>query len=219
MAYLFYASLWAVGILVPVGIYYYKQWKLERIRKGQRGFRKQFRDALETLASALSIGYSMENAIKEVQSEMQIMYTDEAPITKEFVLMVRRLNLNMTTEQVWDTFSQKIQLEETESFVTVLSLAKRSGGDSIAIIRNAVRQLGDKMEVEREIETILAAKKLEFKVMCVIPLGIIGYMRISFPEFMDVLYGNPAGVLFMSGCMLCYLAAIHLGQKIIVIEV
>lgn len=133
--------------------------------------------------------------------------------------MSRQLNINMTAEQVWKELARRTQLEEVQSFVTVFTLAKRNGGDSIAIIRSAMRQIGDKMDVEREINTILSAKKLEFKVMCVIPLGIVAYMRVSFPEFMGVLYGNAAGIFFMSLCLLVYLTAIRLGQKIITIEV
>lgn len=218
-AYLFYADLWAAVLLSPLGIYYYRRKKRESIRKKQREFRGQFRDALETLASALSVGYSMENAVKEVGREMQVMYPAKALIVREFIYMSHQLNINMTAEQVWKELARRTQLEEVQSFVTVFTLAKRNGGDSIAIIRSAVRQIGDKMDVEREINTILSAKKLEFKVMCVIPLGIVAYMRVSFPEFMGVLYGNAAGIFFMSLCLLVYLTAIRLGQKIITIEV
>lgn len=218
-AYLFYADLWAAVLLAPLGIYYYRRKKRESIRKKQREFRGQFRDALETLASALSVGYSMENAVKEVGREMQVMYPAKALIVREFIYMSRQLNINMTAEQVWKELARRTQLEEVQSFVTVFTLAKRNGGDSIAIIRSAVRQIGDKMDVEREINTILSAKKLEFKVMCVIPLGIVAYMRVSFPEFMGVLYGNAAGIFLMSLCLLVYLTAIRLGQKIITIEV
>lgn len=218
-AYLFYAEVWAAVLLSPLGIYYYRRKKRESIRKKQREFRGQFRDALETLASALSVGYSMENAVKEVGREMQVMYPAKALIVREFIYMSRQLNINMTAEQVWKELARRTQLEEVQSFVTVFTLAKRNGGDSIAIIRSAVRQIGDKMDVEREINTILSAKKLEFKVMCVIPLGIVAYMRVSFPEFMRVLYGNAAGIFFMSLCLLVYLTAIRLGQKIITIEV
>lgn len=133
--------------------------------------------------------------------------------------MARQLNLNMTAEQALREFAVRTDLEEVRSFTAVFTLAKRNGGDSIAIIRNAVRQIGDKMDVEREIETILTAKKLEFKVMCIIPLAIIGYMRISFPEFMTVLYRNAAGAIFMSVCLFGYLAAVKLGQRIIAVEV
>ena len=133
--------------------------------------------------------------------------------------MVRQLNLNVSVEQVWKEFAGRVMLPEVDGFVTVFTLAKRSGGDSIAIIKNAVRQLGDKAEVKREIETIIAAKKLEFHVMSAIPFGIIVYMRMSFPTFMDVLYGNIVGACFMSGCLALYVAAWKLGERIVEIEV
>lgn len=89
----------------------------------------------------------------------------------------------------------------------------------IAIIRNSISQIRDRMEVQREIETILTAKKYEFKVMTMIPFGIIGYMRFSFPEFMKMLYGNAVGVGVMSVCLAIYLGACYLGERIIDIEV
>ena len=55
--------------------------------------------------------------------------------------------------------------------------------------------------------------------MSVIPLGIIGYMRLSFPEFMAGLYGNLPGAAFMSICLGAYIAAWKLGCKIVEIEV
>ena len=158
--------------------------------KGKRRFERQFQDALQSLEAQLNVGYSMENAIKEVQRDLQIMYDRHTLIVREFTYMVRQLNLNVTAEAAWKDFAARVALPEVDTFVTVFSLAKRSGGDSILIIKNAVRQLGDKAEVKREIDTVIAAKKMEFQIMSVIPLGIIGYMRLSFPEFMAGLYGN-----------------------------
>ena len=86
-------------------------------------------------------------------------------------------------------------------------------------MRDTVRDISGKIEVEKEIQTLLAARKLEFKVMCIIPAGIILYMRIAFPEFMNVLYGNVLGVVLMSICMGIYIAAYRIGQKIVDIEV
>ncbi|MFR4625668.1 MAG: hypothetical protein ACLT8Y_03135 [Dorea formicigenerans] len=44
-------------------------------------------------------------------------------------------------------------------------------------------------------------------------------MTVSFPEFMGNLYGNIAGRGVMTGCLIIYLGAYGLGQKIIEIEV
>ena len=116
-------------------------------------------------------------------------------------------------------FSHRVKEEDVENFVTVFGAAKRLGGDSIAIIRHAADAIGEKMEVEREIQVMLTSKKLEFKIMCVIPFVIILYMRSAFPEFMAVLYGNLAGTLFMTICLMVYLTAYQLGKKMTQIEV
>lgn len=206
-------------LLAPIGIWYYRECVKRKICKKQQEFERQFQDALQSLAAQLNIGYAMENAVKEVQRDLQMMYRPDTVIVREFTYMVRQLNLNVTAEQAWKEFARRVRLPEVESFVTVFVQAKRSGGDSLAIIQNAVQQISDRAEVKREIETVIAAKKLEFQVMALIPFGIIGYMRLSFPEFMGVLYGNLLGVCFMSGCLGLYLAAWKLGDKIVEIEV
>lgn len=133
--------------------------------------------------------------------------------------MVRQLNLNITAEHAWKEFALRVQIPEVDSFVTVFVLSKRSGGDSVAIIRNAIRQIGEKADVKREIETVITGKKLEFYVMTFIPFGMIMYMRVSFPEFMGSLYGTFRGVCFMSGCLGVYLTAWAIGCRIVEIEV
>ena len=141
--------------------------------KGKRRFERQFQDALQSLEAQLNVGYSMENAIKEVQRDLQIMYDRHTLIVREFTYMVRQLNLNVTAEAAWKDFAARVALPEVDTFVTVFSLAKRSGGDSILIIKNAVRQLGDKAEVKREIDTVIAAKKN----------GISDYVSDSFGNY------------------------------------
>jgi len=200
-------------------MFYYRRCIEQCACKKKQEFERQFRDALESMSAALNIGYSMENAVKEVLKDLRVMYSDQTLICQEFTYMVHQLNLNVTAEQVWKDFAGRVCLPAVSGFVTIFIQAKRSGGDSILIIRNAVRQLTDKADVKREIETVIAAKRLEFQVMSVIPFGIIGYMRLSFPEFMGMLYRNLFGVCFMSICLVLYLAAWKLGCRIVEIKV
>ena len=66
--------------------------------------------------------------------------------------------------------------------MNVFVAAKKSGGDSLrghtGLHRADTGQDGD----AEEIDTILAARKYEFKVMSVIPFGIVAYMKLSFPR-------------------------------------
>lgn len=120
---------------------------------------------------------------------------------------------------VMEQFSERMKQEDTEDFVTVFSSAKMSGGDSISIIRNAVKIISGKIDTEQEIQTMFASKKLEFEIMCAVPFFIILYMKLTFGEFLSVLYENAAGRCFMTICLIAYIAAYSFGRKIIHIEV
>ena len=89
----------------------------------------------------------------------------------------------------------------------------------IAIIRSAITRMTEKVEMEQDMQTTIAAKKLEFQIMTVIPIGILLYMKVGFPEFLDVLYGNVTGVLLMSVCLIVYIVTYVLGRQIVEIEV
>lgn len=171
------------------------------------------------MASVLGAGYSVENAVKETYQELLLMYSEEDMISRELAIMVQQVRIRIPMEQILEDFSDRVRLEDIQSFSAVFGAAKRSGGDMIGIIRDSVRQIGDKIDVKREIDTLLAAKRYEFKVMSVIPYGIIAYMTLSFPEFMECLYGNIIGIGVMSVCLGIYITAYILGVKLVKIEV
>lgn len=219
VSYLFYGT-WICAILFsPYLIWYMKSWEKQHIKKKQEVFRLQFKEAIQSLSAALNVGYSVENAMRETVKDLRGIYRKEDPILREFSNMIRQLQMNVTAETVLKEFAARTGDEDVQTFVTVFNMAKRSGGDTLEIIRNSVRQMGEKIDVEREIVTLVSAKKLEFKVMTLIPMAMILYLKISFPNFLDVLYGNVAGVLIMSVCLGIYLTAYEMGKRIVEIEV
>lgn len=218
-AWLYYHSLWAVVVLSPVFVWSIRNLREECVQKKQKEFLIQFKEMIQSMASALNTGYSVENAMRETQKEMEILYPKETVLTRELAFMVRQLRIKIPMEQVLEEFAQKMEMEDVNNFAAVFTAAKRSGGDMIAIIQNTVDQIADKIEVKREIDTILAARKYEFKVMKAVPYGIIVYMMLSFPEFMGCLYGNIWGIGVMTVCLIMYGGACVLGAKLINIEV
>ena len=171
----------------------------------EQEFRRQFRDSIQTMAGALKAGYSVENAIRETNRDLIGMYDANTRIRKEYGQM--------------NEFAAEVKQEDVTNFITVYAAAKVSGGDSIAIIRDAARTIGEKIDTEREIQTMLAAKKLEFEIMSVIPFIMILYMKMTFGEFLSVLYGTWTGCIVMSICLVLYLGAYRFGRRILQIEI
>ncbi len=219
VSYLFYGSLWCAILMSPYLMRYLKSWQKNTIQKKKQNFQLQFKEGILSLSSALNVGYSVENALREAWKDMQLLYRKEEVILREFAYMVRQLEMNLAVEQILSEFALRTEDEEVQTFVTVFAMAKRSGGDMISIIRNAVYQISEKIDVKREIDTLMTAKKLEFRIMCAIPFAMICYLKLSFPEFMEVLYGNVLGIIVMTVCLAIYVVSYELGKRIVEIEV
>ena len=219
LLYVFYESFLPGIILFPVWILYMKEWLEDRTKKKEMEFSIQFRDSIQAVSAALKAGYSVENAIRETRKDLKPLYGKDERIMKEYDLMVRKLDMNRTAGQVLSEFAERVDQEDVTDFVNVFSAAKQSGGDSIALIRNAVKIIGEKIDTEKEIQTMLAAKKLEFEIMCAVPFFIILYMKLTFGDFLSMLYGNLFGGAVMSICLAVYLAAYAYGRSLMRIEV
>lgn len=218
-AWLYYRSFVVMFLLLPVLVWHLRMMEEECAKKKEAEFQGQFKEAIQAVSAALNTGYSVENSFREAQKELRQLYSGDVRISKELQMIVRQLRIQVPMEQILEEFSLRVQTEDVRNFVTVFAAAKKSGGNMIAIIQDTVRQIGDKIDVKREIDTMLAAKRYEFRVMSMIPYGIIGYMSLSFPEFMDSLYGNVLGIGVMTVCLGIYLGAYYLGVRLIKIEV
>ena len=219
VSYLFYGTFLGAFLLSPYLIRYMRSWEKQTIKKRKQEFQLQFKEAIEGISSALNVGYSVENAMRETLDELQILYKKEELIVREFRYMVHQLDMNISIEAILKDFAKRTEDDKVRTFVEVFSMAKRSGGNMRDIIRNTVCQIGDEIDVRREIDTIMAAKKLEFKVMSMIPFAMICYIKVSFPEFVDVLYGNALGIGVMTVCLFIYVVAYELGKRIVEVEV
>ena len=181
-----------------------KEWLEEMTDKKEEEFRVQFKDSIQIMAGALKAGYSAENAIRETCHDLKPMYKSESRIIKEYEIMIRKLKIHIPVGQVLSEFAENVEQEDVDNFVTVFTTAQKSGGDSIVIIKDAVKVISEKME---------------FEIMSMIPFGMIGYMKLTFGDFLKVLYGNPAGIIVMSICLALYFTAYIWGKKMIKIEV
>ena len=219
LAYIFYRSLFAVIFLCPVVPFCVKVQK-ERLCKRRKDMLKiQFKDALQSVSAALQAGYSLENALREAAQDMQNMYGEDGLITRELRAITEGIRNSRTPEELFLSLAKRSGLEDIGDFAEVFSIAKRSGGDLPAVIRVCSMTIGDKIETAKEIQTLVAAKKLEGRIMDVIPCFIILYVDLSSPGFFDVLYGTGLGRVVMTICLAVYAGAILLSEKIMSIEV
>ena len=75
IAILFYNNIYSVIVLLILGaVFSLKYFRQILIKKQKEKLAIQFKDAMESMISALSAGYSLENSIYEAQKGLALIY-------------------------------------------------------------------------------------------------------------------------------------------------
>lgn len=219
VSYLFYNSWIAVLFLWPFILIYVLFRKKEALNKRIGRKTLEFSDGMQAVSFALNTGYSIENAFAEAVLELVLLYGEEASIVSEFRMIVNRIRRNENLEDIMDDYAHNANIDDISYFAEIFRYAKRSGGDIPAIIKQTVRIIHEKAEVQAQIDTIISGRRMEQRVMVCIPLGIVMYLKLTSQGFVDVLYGNIIGIIVMTLCLIVYAAAVFISVKIVDIKV
>ena len=126
--------------------------------------------------------------------------------------------MNQPVEQLFYEFALRSGSEDIMNFSEVFRFAKRSGGNFGKILYRAAMRISEKQEIEQEIQTVIAGKRMEQAVMNIIPIGMLGYLNVTSGDFMDPLYGNLFGVVVMTGAFIAYLGGFFLSKRMMQIK-
>lgn len=216
---LFYQNWYLVLFAAPLTLVYLNKMKISQKEKRKWELNLQFKDGIVSLSGSLNAGYSIENSFKEAVRDLTVLYGENSYIVREFTAIDAAVHLNRTVEEALADFADRSGVTDIRNFSEVFATAKRTGGDIIQIIKNTGDVISSRIEIIRDIRTMLAAKKMESRIMNVMPAGIIVYLQVFSPGFLQPLYHNVFGVAVMTVILTVYIGAVWLTQKIVSIEV
>ena len=219
LAWFFYRSALAVILLSPLLVPFFLREKRLAAARRSHLIGIQFRDAILAVANCQRAGYSVENAFAEARKDMTLLYGGGSLIVREFSRIEKGLMNNITPEQLLTEMGERSGNDDIREFARVFAVAKKSGGNMTQMIGDTAELIGDRLRVENEIDVLLAARRMEARIMEVVPFFIIFYVGLTSPGFFDPLYHSFVGIVVMSVCLAVYLFAYLLSEKIISVEV
>ena len=214
-AWFFYRSIWAVPLLFPLGISYFRRCVNRQCRKNRQELTMQFKECILSVANSLRSGYALENAFLESREDIRMLYGEHSAMYRELELIRRGMILNITLEELISDLADRSGIEEIEQFSAILNIAKRGGGNVTQIIRTTAEVISNKVETMQEMLTMLQGRRLEQNVMEIMPFGISLYIAAAYPGYFGTLYHNGMGIIVMTLCLAVYAGAYLLGEKIL----
>ena len=213
MVWLVYHSMTAAPLAAVVTSVYLIMTNRRLCTERRNKLQYHFRDFLSSLHTAMAAGYSLENAVRSASADLEKLYGPEDDLVRETREMLWQMSYQRPVEHLFRELGDRSAVEDIRQFGEILMIAKRTGGNMDQVLESTWRNLSEKIDTAQEIDAMVAAKRYEQQLMSIMPAGVILYLKLAFPGFLDGMYGNMTGAAVMTACLGVYLAAFFLGRR------
>lgn len=214
---------WILNILIPtiVGVAAGRLFLPMRVKsiiaKRRNALNSQFRDMLEALTTSLGAGKNVNDSFAAVYEDLKVQYDSDAYILKELEVILSGIHNNVAIETVLEDFGNRSDIDDIKSFANVFKISYRKGGNIKDVIRNTHSILSDKMEIAEEIETIVTSNKTDQNIMIVMPVLLIGIIKMMSPEFATN-FVTPTGIISTTVSIVFFVVAYFIGKSVLDIK-
>lgn len=195
IAYLFYHII-PVSVVIGflAGVYLEKMYAQSTIQKRQKVLRLQFRDFLESMSVAVRAGNVEVQAVKSALKDLQLSYHTNADIVREVENMILQYEKGgIALKVLFEDFAERSDLEDVRNFAAIYSVIEGKSDRFGEILMETQEIIGDKIEIEQEIETTITSAKSETMVMLIMPVIIVAAMSCMGGGLLESLFTTAVG--------------------------
>lgn len=215
LAFFFYKSVAAavvISMAAPLFLRFAKKKKKEKVKNR---ITEEFKEMIRLLSVSIQAGESVENALYGMYPNMKTRFGENSYMTKECEAITIGLRNNISAEKLLLAMGERMDVDEIRDFTEIFTIAKKSGGNLREIICDTTEAINMKIEMKKEFRINMASKRLEQRIMCLVPFAIIAYIGVTSPGYFDSLYNGLTGRIVMTGCLAAYVGAFAWGEKIL----
>ncbi len=215
-SWLFYDSAVGMFVAVPLIPVLWKRNKGKIRLEEKAQMKEEFRDAMVMVSGNLNAGYSLENAFLQVYKTNASEYVR---MNRELERIANGLSYSNRIEALLLELGKRWDIAEIINFAKLIEAAKQYGGNIPQLIRQMTTNFSDIQETEMEIDTVIAAKRMEGTIMIAVPFGIMLMLRLINTSYIEVIYQTIAGRIWMTVCLVVIFLCKLWIEKIVRIEV
>ena len=219
LGYFFYNSWKAILVLFPITIVLvYRQWR-EWQKQVLLTIEDGFKEWLGYVKGGLNGGKSIESAVLECRNSFRAVVGAGNFVLLGLEQVYRGMDLKIPLEGCIRQFGEDTQIESIQDFANVFEITKKQGGHMAITLEKMIQQICDKSDLRLEIQAMIAAKKTEQRIMCVMPFAIMVFVGRSSGGYFTPLYHNIRGNLIMSICLCVYIFGVYWGERLTEVKI
>lgn len=160
----------------------------------------------------------MNNAFKTGRSIMQavqLVYLEiDGPISDEFKKMYVDLTYGLELDEVFNRFSDRIDLDEVSYMSSALVILNKTGGDVVKVFNTIENGFFERKKLRQELKSATALSELVFKVLIIMPILIFVVIYIFNNDYFKPLITTIIGRIILVLILTIYIVYILVVNKI-----
>lgn len=214
--YIFYER-WYVSLIVGIvgGVVFVPVRNRQIIEKRKRTLSLQFKEMLESVKSTLG-SESVHNAFMKAKADLAIQFPEDAYIMQELTRIMQGVMLKEKLEDLLMDFAERSDIEDIRNFATVFKTCYRRGGNIQEIVGRSITIINEKIEVNMDIETMVAGQKNEQNILLVLPVVFVVMLK-AMGGMVDL--ESAMGIISMTIAIAIFLTAYAVSRKVMKIDV
>ncbi len=213
VAFVFYNN-WIISAVVGLicGYFFIGIRRKQVIEKRKEQLKLQFRSLLDALATSIGAGRNVFDSFNGAAQDLKVQYSEDADIVQEVNIICSGMDHNFQVEDLLLNFAERSGLEDVRNFANVFATCYQKGGNIREVIRNTATIIGDKIEVQMEVATMVSGQKSSQNIMLVMPVVFVAIMRSMGGDLVDL--SSPVGIISVSIAIVIFVASYFVGKKV-----
>ena len=149
---------------------------------------EQLPDAVDLMARALRAGHAFPNAVRMVGEEMT------QPIGDEFKTLFDEVNYGASMQEALLNLADRIPSTDVKYLVIAVMIQRETGGNLAEVLNNIGTIIRARLKLFGAIRVLSAEGRLSAWILSVLPFAAALLIQLVNPQFMRVLWTDPAGM-------------------------
>ncbi len=162
-------------------------------KRRSRAFDHQLPDVLMLVASSLSSGFSLLQALDAVARDAA------DPVAKEFSRALAESRLGTDIADTLDTMAARVGSENMKWAAMSVRIQRQVGGNLAENLRTTAGTLRERESLVRQVQALSAEGKLSAYILIGLPIGVFLYMTRVNHAYVELLWTRPIGIAMLAG--------------------
>jgi tight adherence protein B len=176
-------------------------------------FEGQLPDVLTLVASSLSTGFSLLQALDAVARDAA------EPSAKEFSRALAETRIGADIDDSLAHLADRMDSTNMRWTGMAITIQRQVGGNLAETMRNTAATLRDRESLRRHVRALSAEGRLSAYILIALPIGIFLYMLVVNKPYVELLWTNMIGIGMLVGGLISLVIGVFWMRKVVDVEV